>query len=62
MEQAITKIGHLLAIGFGDAGTTIISKNMNSAGDMNPMTPGVKIYGIFGFCDIHHFAETTEVL
>ena len=40
LEQAITKIGHLLAIGFGDAGTTIISKNMSSTGDMNPMVPG----------------------
>ena len=62
LEQAITKIGHLLAVGFGDAGTTIISKNMNSSGDLNPMTAGVKTYAIFGFCDIHHFSETTEVL
>ena len=62
LEQAITKIGHLLAIGFGDAGTTIIAKNMNSAGDMNPMTPGQKTYAIFGFCDIHHFNDLTEVL
>ena len=62
LEQAITKIGHLLAVGFGDAGTTIISKNMNSSGDLNPMTAGVKTYAIFGFCDIHYFSETTEVL
>ena len=62
LEQAITKIGHLLAVGFGDAGTTIISKNMNTQGDLNPMTAGVKTYAIFGFCDIHHFAETTEIL
>ena len=40
LEQAITKIGHLLAIGFGEAGTKIISKNMTSSGDMNPMMPG----------------------
>ena len=26
------------------------------------MTAGVKTYAIFGFCDIHHFSETTEVL
>ena len=29
---------------------------------MNPMMPGKKTYAIFGFCDIHHFNDVTEVL
>jgi hypothetical protein len=37
LEKAITKIGHLLAIGFGEAGSAIIANNMSSGGDLNPM-------------------------
>jgi len=28
LERAIVKIGHLLALGFGEAGTNIIGQNM----------------------------------
>lgn len=52
LEQAIMKIGHLLALGFGEAGSAIIGGNMTSGGDLNPMMPGVRSYAIFGFCDI----------
>lgn len=62
LEQAIQKIGHLLTLGFGDAGSTIIAHNISSGGDMNPMMPGQKTYSIFGFCFIHNFALCTEVL
>ena len=40
LEQAIQKIGHLLTLGFGDAGSQIIASNISSGGDMNPMVPG----------------------
>ncbi len=40
LEKAIVKIGHLLALGFGDAGSKIIAQNINSGGDINPMMPG----------------------
>lgn len=40
LEQAIQKIGHLLTLGFGEAGSTIIAQNISSGGDMNPMMPG----------------------
>lgn len=29
---------------------------------INPMIPGKKIMGIFGFCYIYYFSEATEVL
>lgn len=62
LEKAIVKIGHLLALGFGEAGGGIIGQNMTSGGELNPMMPGVKTYCIFGFCILSHFNESTEVL
>jgi class 3 adenylate cyclase len=52
----------LLALGFGEAGSGIIAKNMSGGGDLNPMMPGVKTYAVFGFCDIRNFTDATEVL
>lgn len=62
LERAIVKIGHLLALGYGEAGARIIGNNMSSAGDLNPMIPGSKTYSIFGFCILDDFIDTTEVL
>lgn len=62
LEKAIVKIGHLLALGFGEAGGGIIGQNMTSSGELNPMMPGVKTYCIFGFCILSHFNDSTEVL
>jgi hypothetical protein len=62
LEQTIVKIGALLALGFGEAGSKIIAENMQGSGDVNPMLPGNKIVAIFGFCDIRNFTDATEVL
>lgn len=35
---------------------------MQKSGDVDPMIPGTKIMGIFGFCDIRQFTDTTEIL
>lgn len=35
---------------------------MKNNDGINPMIPGKKIIGIFGFCNIKYFAEATEVL
>lgn len=40
LEQTIVKIGALLALGFGEAGSKIIASNMASGGEVNPMLPG----------------------
>lgn len=56
------KIGTLLAIGFGEAGTDLIAKNIESYGSLNVMMPGKKVICIFGFCDIRNFTDATEVL
>ncbi len=62
LEQTIVKIGALLALGFGEAGSKIIAQNMAGGGDVNPMLPGQKVIAIFGFCDIRNFTDATEVL
>jgi hypothetical protein len=60
IENAIIKIGILLALGFGDAGSEIIGSNMSKGGDVDPMIPGKKKYAIYGFCDIRNFTDATE--
>lgn len=62
LEKTIIKLGALLAIGFGEAGSEIIATNMEKGGEVDPMIPGKKIMAIFGFCDIHYFLDATEVL
>jgi len=52
----------LLAIGFGEAGSKIIADNMTDGGDLDPMMPGVKTFGIFGFANIRNFMDITEIL
>jgi len=62
LENSIGKFCDLLSIGFGEAGSEIISNNIRSGGDLNPMLPGKKVKAIFGFCDIRNFTDITEVL
>ncbi|EGR27667.1 hypothetical protein IMG5_191510 [Ichthyophthirius multifiliis] len=62
LEKLIIKIGALLAIGFGEAGSQIIAQNMKKGGEVDPLIPGKKIMAIFGFCDIRNFTDATEVL
>lgn len=42
LENTIVKIGALLAIGFGEAGSGIIAQNMEKSGEVDPMLPGKK--------------------
>lgn len=63
LERTLNKIGALLALGFGEAGSAIIATNMQKGGgEVDPMIPGKKTHCIFGFCDIRDFADATEVL
>lgn len=62
LEQTIIKIGALLALGFGEAGSQIIAKNMENSGDVDPLIAGDKCMAIFGFIDIRQFTDTTECL
>jgi len=62
LEKLIIKVGALLAVGFGEAGSEIIAENMKKGGEVDPMLPGKKMMAIFGFCDIRNFTDATEVL
>ena len=62
LQKTLNKIGGLLAIGFGEAGSKIIAQNMRKGGDVDPLLPGLRSIAIFGFCDIRKFTDATEVL
>ncbi|KAF4317331.1 hypothetical protein BBO99_00006367 [Phytophthora kernoviae] len=62
LEDTLSKIGRLLQVGFGAAGTEIIAKNMGGAGELDVMIPGKKITSVFGFGIIEHFTETCSIL
>nr|CCA17596.1 Voltagegated Ion Channel (VIC) Superfamily putative [Albugo laibachii Nc14] len=62
LEETLGKIGRLLQVGFGAAGTEIIAKNMGGAGALDVMIPGKKITSVFGFGIIEHFTETCSLL
>ncbi|OMJ76643.1 hypothetical protein SteCoe_23946 [Stentor coeruleus] len=62
LENTFVKIGVLLALGFGEAGASIISSNVKSGGDVDPLIKGKKIAAVFGFCDIRNFTDATEEL
>jgi hypothetical protein len=40
LEATLSKIGALLALGFGEAGSQIIAANMGKGEDVNPMLAG----------------------
>ena len=54
------KVGALLAVGFGEAGSEIIAENIKKGGSVDPMIPGKKILAIFGFCDIRNFTDVKK--
>lgn len=62
LEGLLIKIGALLAVGFGEAGSEIIASNMRRKGEVDPMLPGKKVIAIFGFCDIRNFTDVFLVL
>jgi class 3 adenylate cyclase len=62
IENTIIKIGVLLALGFGEAGSMIIGSNLAKAGDIDLMITGSRVMAVFGFCDIRNFTDSTEIL
>lgn len=63
LENMIVKLGSLLAIGFGEAGSDIIGRNLSDRKEgVDPMVPGRKVEAIYGLCKIQDFTILTEVL
>ena len=55
---------HRAQIGFGEAGASIVEKNMKltRGEEVEPLVPGRRIMAIFGFCDVRNFTVATECL
>lgn len=62
IKTALNKVTRLLRVGFGEAGAEIIAGNMEAGDSFSAVVEGQKVYGIFGFCDIRRFTDTTEAL
>eukprot|EP00935_MAST-01C_sp_MAST-1C-sp1_P000748 g748.t1 len=62
LQDVLSKTAQLLSLGFGEAGAAIIKHNLTANAELNPLLPGVKVYAVFGFCDIRRFTDTTECL
>merc|ERR1719436_845781 len=63
LENTIIKLGSLLALGFGEAGSEIIGQNLDDDNVMvDAMIPGRRVEAIYGYCQIQDFTVTTEVL
>eukprot|EP00419_Tripos_fusus_P000885 CAMPEP_0172671918 /NCGR_PEP_ID=MMETSP1074-20121228/11217_1 /TAXON_ID=2916 /ORGANISM="Ceratium fusus, Strain PA161109" /LENGTH=891 /DNA_ID=CAMNT_0013489031 /DNA_START=403 /DNA_END=3078 /DNA_ORIENTATION=- len=63
LENMIIKLGHLLALGFGEAGSLIIFRNLeNDDEGVNAIHPGCRVEVICGVCKIQDFNVLTEVL
>ncbi|KAF4727772.1 Adenylyl/guanylyl cyclase [Perkinsus olseni] len=64
LEKTIIKIGGLLAVGFGEAGTEVIGHNIRGGDSaaVDPMVSGSRVEAIIGFCDIRQFNVATEIL
>jgi len=62
LEQAIEKIGVMLALGFGTAGCEIITQNIKASGRLNPIIPGKLVLATFGFFSIMNFDKLAALL
>jgi len=63
LEKTIIKLGSLLALGFGEAGVSIVSSNMSSTmAGVNAMTPGTRVDCFIGTAKVIEFSSVTQVL
>ena len=63
LKKFIIKMGQMLTIGFGQAGTSIIYQNTKrgkSIDNLDLFIPGVKIMGIYGYYSINNFEKLAE--
>jgi len=60
LEKTITKIGGLLALGFGQAGGEIIAHNMGKNSDQ--MNPSRRVQAVFAASCVRHFTDAIEIL
>jgi len=52
----------MLQVGFGEAGNNLVAENLKQGDTVDPMVPGRKLLGAYGFCIIEEYEEVLECL
>jgi len=59
---SLSKISTMLQVGFGEAGNNLVAENLKKGDTVDPMVPGRKLLGAYGFCIIDEYEEVLECL
>ena len=59
---SLAKIATMLQVGFGEAGNNLVAENLKKGDTVDPMVPGRKLMGAYGFCIIDDYEEVLECL
>jgi len=62
LKMSLAKIAAMLQVGFGEAGNNLIAENLKKGDTVDPMVPGKKLLGAYGFCIIDDYEEVLECL
>ena len=61
LRISLSKIAQLLQVGFGEAGNNLVAENLKKGDSVDPMVPGKKLLGAYGFCIIDDYEEVLEL-
>merc|ERR1711988_474039 len=62
LKLSLAKIATMLQVGFGEAGNNLVAENLKKGDSVDPMVPGRKLLGAYGFCIIDEYEEVLECL
>lgn len=62
LKMSLGKIATMLQVGFGEAGNNLVAENLRKGDTVDPMVPGRKLLGAYGFCIIDDYEEVLECL
>jgi len=62
LKMSLAKIAAMLQVGFGEAGNNLVAENLKRGDTVDPMVPGKKLLGVYGFCIIDDYEEVLECL
>jgi len=62
LKMSLSKIATMLQVGFGEAGNNLVAENLKKGDTVDPMVPGRKLLGAYGFCIIDEYEEVLECL
>jgi len=62
LKMSLGKIAAMLQVGFGEAGNNLVAENLKKGDTVDPMVPGKKLLGAYGFCIIDDYEEVLECL